>query len=195
MWSFAGLILLSASIEVRPPDAHLVEALRNNGREAFRSLFDRYHPDLYRFLVRSGVPLTIAEDILQDVFVGVWSGRAHLDPRRSIRAYLYRACRNRAANHFRSRARFVDAPPAEPESKLPLQDEMVDDALLQDRFAAAVSRLPERRRIVFELCYVHGLTYKEAADALDISPKTIENQMGYALKCIRQDLSGYLDDQ
>ncbi len=55
---------------------------------------------------------------------------------------------------------------------------------------AAVETLPERRRAVFELCILQGLTYAEAADALDISRKTVENHMGYALKAVREHLSG-----
>lgn len=54
-------------------------------------------------------------------------------------------------------------------------------------------RLPERRRAVFELCFVNGLTYKEAAQVLEISPKTVENQMGHALKSIREFVTPYLE--
>lgn len=195
MWSFASLLLSLGSLDASPSDAHLVAALRKGDPEAFRTLFDRYHTHLYRFLIRTGVQESIAEDVLQDVFLGVWSGRARLDPHRSIRAYLYRACRNRAANHFRGRAKFADIPLADPVSELPLQDEQMDHVLLQSRLAEAVSLLPERRRAVFELCFVHGLAYKEAAHALDISPKTVENQMGYALKSIREYLSDNLDHE
>ena len=193
MWSFASLLMSFRSLDDEPPDLALVEALRRHDTQAFRTLFDRYHADLYRFLVRMGIQGDVVEDILQDVFMGVWSGRNRLDPQRSIRAYLYRACRNRAANHFRGGARFAENPQAEPVSELPPQDDLADYELLHRRVGEAVSRLPERRRAVFELCFVNGLSYREAAQVLNISPKTVENQMGYALKSIREFVSPYLE--
>jgi RNA polymerase sigma-70 factor (ECF subfamily) len=51
--------------------------------------------------------------------------------------------------------------------------------------AKAVSELPPRRKEVFELCFMEGLTYREVAEVLEISPKTVENQMGHALKSVR----------
>jgi len=193
MWTFTGFLLSLRSPGDSPRDADIVGALRHHDRQAFRALFDRYHSALYRFLVRMGLADDVVEDILQDVFIGVWSGRARLDPRRSIRAYLYRACRNRAANCFRRSARFSDELLAEPASDAPGQHERLEYTLLHQRLEEAVSRLPERRRAVFELCFVNGLTYKEAAQVLGISPKTVENQMGHALKSIRESVAPYLE--
>ena len=58
----------------------------------------------------------------------------------------------------------------------------------------AVEALPERRRAVFELCFLQELTYREAAEALGISIKTVENQMGHALKAIRKAMEGYVGE-
>ncbi|MGA7304396.1 MAG: RNA polymerase sigma-70 factor [Rhodothermales bacterium] len=188
-------LLVSLAITGREGSEDLVERLREGSAEAFRSLFDLYHTDLYRFLVRSGVPEEAAEDILQDVFAGVWSGRSRLDPSRSIRAYLYRSCRNRSANYFRSRARFSDEILDDPVSPHPSQEDRLDHAALLAHLAEAVSELPERRRAVFELCFMSGLSYKEAADILKITPKTVENQMGYAFKAVRERLAPYVHDE
>ena len=56
----------------------------------------------------------------------------------------------------------------------------------------AVEALPERRRAVFELCFLQELTYRETAETLGISIKTVENQMGHALKTIRKAMKGYV---
>jgi len=171
----------------------LVSLIKGGDARAFRKLFDLYHGDLYRFLLRSGVSVEATEDILQDVYAGIWSGRKGLDASRSIRAYLYRACRNRAANYFRSRSRISQGPLDEPVSQLPAQDDRLGHALLLDRLNDAVLELPERRRAVFELCFMNGLSYKEAAEILDISTKTVENHMGYAFKALRERLAPYWD--
>lgn len=186
--SLALWFCLIASVE----SEEFIVSLKRGDEKAFRRLFDLYHADLYRFLLRSGVSSEGAEDILQDIFAGVWSGRFGLDATRSIRAYLYRACRNRAANYFRSRSRISEALPVEPSSTLPSPEEQLDYASLLERLNDAVLELPKRRRAVFELCFMNGLSYKEAADVLDISVKTVENHMGYAFKTIRERLAPYM---
>lgn len=188
------IVLLGLSAASNPrTDQELTAGVASSDRSAFRALFERYNVPLHRFLVRLGVATEIAEDILQDVFVGLWNSRARLDPARSVRAYLYRACRNRAANHFRNRARRSDASVEMSPDHEPAPDDALAFVLLRDRVNEAIATLPERRRVVFELCFMSGLSYKEAAAALDISPKTVENQMGHALKTIREYLQPYLD--
>jgi RNA polymerase sigma-19 factor, ECF subfamily len=191
-WLLGILVALKIGVE-SAPDEELVGKIVDGNDRAFRVLFNRYHADLYRFLVRTGAPETVAEDILQDVFTGLWTARSGLDPSRSIRAYLYRACRNRAANHFKARSRLTQELSEEPPSTAPSQEEQLEHSALMDLLAQAVSELPERRRAVFELCFISGLSYKEAAEALEISPKTVENQMGYAFKAIRKRLAPFVD--
>jgi RNA polymerase sigma-70 factor (ECF subfamily) len=174
-------------------DADLVAALSKGDEAAFEKLFHQYHTDLFRFLVRHGVTPEASEDILQDVFAAVWRGKDRLDPARSIRAYLYRACRNRAANYFRGAARTDEASVEEAPSRLPQQDDQLDYEMLHERLHGIIERLPERRRAVFELCFLGGLSYREASETLGITPKTVENQMGHALKTIRAALAPFLD--
>ena len=81
-------------------------------------------------------------------------------------------------------------PPAAPTAP----DKDADYALMQQALKAAVEALPERRRAVFELCFLQELTYREAAEALSISVKTVENQMGHALKAIRTAMARYVED-
>jgi RNA polymerase sigma-70 factor (ECF subfamily) len=188
------LALMSLGGNRGKDDASLVTAIKKGNEGAFRHIFDRYHPALYRFLVRFGVGEDAAQDILQDVFSGLWSGRARLDPARSIRAYLYRSCRNRAANHFRKESRLVHDNEQALLDGSRGPDEETDWSLIKTRLDEAVRLLPERRRAVFELCFIGGLSYKEAGIALDIAPKTVENHMGYALKAIRAHLAPFMEE-
>lgn len=174
-------------------DEVLVRGLRRADPAAFRELFDRYHVPLFRFLLRLGVEEGAAEDVLQDVFAGVWAARERLDPTRSIRAYLYQSCRNRAANYFRKAARVSGLPSDDLTSPAPGPDALAGQSMALDHLRAAIEDLPERRRAVFELCFMEGLTYKEAASILEISPKTVENHMAHALKAIRWRLAPFLE--
>jgi len=186
IFSLVAIILSSVS------DPELTSGIRKGDRDAFKALFDRYHGRLYHYLLRRGVSAAAAEDILQSTFLAVWERRARLDPERSLKSYLYRTCHNRAANHFRDRAKFDESDNPEP-GLSPRQEADLAHAELQDALNMAISKLPERRRAVFELCFLSGLSYREAAEALEISVKTVENQMGHALRAIRTHLQGVLE--
>jgi RNA polymerase sigma-70 factor, ECF subfamily len=176
-----------------PEEAALTAAIREGDHRAFRRFFERHHAGLLRYLDRRGVSDEVADDLAQAAFVYLWEHRAALDPARSARAYLYRIAHTRALNHFRDTARLVrDVPEDGPSAPTAPASDAAEAAMLQEALAAAVAALPERRRAVFELCFGQGLSHKEAAEALGLSPKTIEHQMGYALKTLRARLERFL---
>ncbi len=181
------LLLLALALP-SADDADLARRIREGDHEAFRLFFERHHAALLAFLHRRRVPDAVADDLVQQAFVSLWEKRMHIDPDRSLRAYLFRIAYTRALNHFRDTARLdgdVDVQAA------PHEGDAASLALAQEAVAKAVAALPERRRAVFELCFVEGMTYREAAEALDISPKTVEHQMGHALKTLREQLAAF----
>jgi RNA polymerase sigma-70 factor (ECF subfamily) len=183
----------------RPDEETLAERIRGGDREAFRTFFDRHHGRLLGFVRSRGVPTGAAEDIVQDAFVYVWEHRSKIDPERSLRAYLFRIGHTRALNHQRDTSKHdPDAAPSDAETVSAAHTRRTpeDDALsaeVRRRIDAAVADLPERRRAVFELCFLEGWTYREAGEALDITRKTVENHMRLALKDLRQALAPFLD--
>jgi RNA polymerase sigma-70 factor (ECF subfamily) len=188
-----ALLLLALQPAAAPDDRALAGRIRQGDREAFRTFFDRHHGILYGFLRRRGLPDEVCEDIVQTAFVTIWERRAQIDEARSLRAFLFTMAYNRALNHFRDTARLapLDAQPVEPEARVAAPDAAAEAGLLHHRLRQAIAALPERRRAVFELCFVQELTYREAADVLGIDVKTVENQMGRALKAVREHLAPY----
>lgn len=184
-----GLLLLGLALREEPDAGDLAARIRDGDRDAFRTFFERHHQRLYGYVRSRGVDPDAAEDIVQNAFVYVWTHRDDIDPDRSLRSYLFRIGYTRALNHFRDTANLdrdtdLDARPAEgasPESEMRYRQ-------LQDDVHAAIQTLPERRRAAFELCFLEGLTYREAADALGVARKTIENHVSRALKDIREVL-------
>ncbi|QXD15347.1 RNA polymerase sigma-70 factor [Rhodocaloribacter litoris] len=173
-------------------DVELARRIHRGDRQGFRLFFERYHAFLLHYLERMGVPPDVAEDLVQQAFLAVWERRAQIDPSRSLRAFLFRIGHNRALNHFRdSRRLSYEAELPELPDPAPGADRRTDATFLRARLHEAVGRLPERRRAVFELCFLQGLTYREAAEVLDISPKTVENQMAQALRHLRSALAGF----
>ncbi|SHK57286.1 RNA polymerase sigma factor [Rhodothermus profundi] len=173
-------------------DAELARRIRAGDQQAFRLFFERYYAFLLHYLERMGVPSAVAEDLVQQAFLAVWERRAQIDPNRSLRAFLFRIGHNRALNHFRDTRRLSQqAELPELSDPAPGADRQTDAGFLQARLQEAIARLPERRRAVFELCFLQELTYREAAEVLGISPKTVENQMAQALRQLRAALSDF----
>ncbi|MBO6576314.1 MAG: sigma-70 family RNA polymerase sigma factor [Rhodothermales bacterium] len=178
------LVLLLAVTLSDDDEAGLARAIRAGDRTAFRTFFEAHHQALLRYLVHKQVAPDVAEDLVQNAFVYIWEQRHQIRDDGSLRGLLFRIGYTRALNHFRDTARLTGdlpdeaAPEADPGERMDVQEQV----------ARAVARLPERRRAVFELCVLQGLTYREAAEALEITPKTVENHMGYALKAVREEL-------
>jgi RNA polymerase sigma-70 factor, ECF subfamily len=133
-----------------------------------------------------------AEEIVQDVLLGVWRQRFRFDFT-APRAYLVRAVRNRVISRRRQRAteqRWVTVQPSD--QSQPPNDGRVERNELLRAIDQAVDALPARSREIFILQRVNGLSYAEIAETLAISPKTVENLMGRVLKKLRHALRGHL---
>ena len=164
------------------------------------ALFQGYYAPLATAVARVVRDRDAAEDLVQDVLARVWHNRATIEIATTWRAYLHRAALNAALRYQERAARSValeEALPAgTPEPSAPLADTLADlhHREAQSAVAAALTHLPPECRRVFELSRFEELSYKEIAEALAISPKTVENQMGKALRILRGQLRGVLDN-
>jgi RNA polymerase sigma-70 factor (ECF subfamily) len=177
-------------------DAELFTDLRSGSPAALDELFRRHYPDLCRTAVRFTRNEAAAEDIVQDTFVNLWSKRERLSTTPdAVGAYLRRAVRNRSLNYLRDRKRIpVDdaEPEGEPVHSAPPPDAVLEAQELQLRINRAIDRLPERCRLVFVMSRIEEMSHREIADGLDISTKTVENQMTRAYRFLREWLAVFL---
>lgn len=153
--------------------------------------------EYYQPLVRYGNTLMKdpdeTEDIVQQVFVSLWEKRQQLDIHTSIRAFLYRAVHNACLNKLKHHK--VRAAHAEEWKHTQSQEEttdLVQAAELNDRIEEAIAGLPEQCARIFKMSRFEHLKYQEIADQLGISLKTVENQMGKALRVIRESLREFM---
>jgi RNA polymerase sigma-70 factor, ECF subfamily len=168
--------------------ADLTERIRAGDRQAFREVFETWHRRLLGFLVHRGIPVEAAEDIVQHAFVSLWEARSRLSPGHSLPAYLYRVCTTRAYNYWRDAKPTVDIDTVHiGQAETPQED--AEYAELVERVRDVLKRLPDRRRLTFELCFIQGLTYSEAAESMGVSPRTVEHQMAHAFKALRTQLA------
>jgi RNA polymerase sigma-70 factor (ECF subfamily) len=192
-WDFSALC---ARQRINLNDRELLGALRAGDEAAFDTIFRAYYATLVPVVEGILRERALAEEVVQDVMLELWRRRETLSVTDSLKAYLFQAARNRAFNHIRHRKveerGFVhlDHETAAPASAhADLVEREIDGAV-----RAAVAELPPRCREVFELSRVHGLKYAEIARTLDISVKTVEAQMGKALRVLRGRLSAYLPE-
>ena len=156
-------------------------------------MFDRYYAPLCRFAAYWLRDRTSAEEIVLDTFTHIWQHAAELHILTSVRAYLFRAVRNRALNRLRDE-RLRDERPAgisiegpEPLFTNPEALQLEADEMMM-LVAEAVSQLPDRCREVFRKSREEGLSNAAIADQMQISVKTVEAQITKALRRIRETL-------
>jgi RNA polymerase sigma-70 factor, ECF subfamily len=174
----------------------LLERLRRGDETAFDSIFRTWYPSLVRASEAMVHSRAVAEEIVQDVMLELWRRREMLADQSSPQAYLFQSTRNRSLNHIRhERVEKMGEPFAAREhaTEPSAQSYVVEDEI-QVALKHAVATLPERCREVFELSRVHNLKYSEIATVLGISVKTVEAQMGKALRVLREELRPWLPE-
>lgn len=159
---------------------------------SFERIFKAQHAHCLAFAMHYTGDPAEAEEIVQLVFTQLWEKRATIAITGSERSYLFTAIRNTAVSQWRKRAVRTDREKAfgnmqDAEVQLSLQARELEQQLQQ-----ALQKLPERCREVFLLSRRQQLKYAEIAAVMDISVKTVENQMGKALKILHQELKEYL---
>jgi len=176
-------------------DRDLARRIRKGDHDAFRELFRTYADALCSFAA-DHVGDRVAEDIVQRVFCDLWDRREKWSPPGNVKAYLYRAVRNTALDHLDRRDLERDWKDEEKERDRARGKIAPVDALQHQEMSRAmdqaVEELPERRRMIYRMARHHDMTYSEIATALDIAPKTVENQMGRALKTLRNHIKRFV---
>ena len=175
-------------------EAEWVQKIRTGDGRAFEQLFRMYCQPLIHFARRYVGDLAIAENVVQDIFLTIWSNRSQLDPSLSIKTYLYTAVKNQALKHLRHSD--VERKGAEYLKLADTSSQTPEDEWQKKEIAASIQQaiegLPERCRLIFSMNRFDHLTYAEIAQVQDISIKTVETQMGRALKSLRTHLAHLL---
>lgn len=176
-------------------ELHRLSRIRAGDEGAFESLFREHHAILCAFARKFVADSDMAEEVVQDIFYGLWEKRATLMPTVSLRSYLFAAVRNSCLNLLKH-AKVRDAHRQHAEAQAPAHVEDPQEALqaaeLSARLGLAIAALPDRCGEIFHMSRFEGLRYQEIADRLGLSPRTVEVQIGKALKLLRAQLGDYL---
>jgi len=166
-------------------------------KEAFRFFFEKYYTDLCNFVNIYIHDEIMAEEIVQDLYIYFWEKKGKIRIESSVKAYLLKASKNKSLNYLRNQKTRhsiherlqQDSPPA-----YEMPGSALDARQLREILETAINSLPEKCREIYLLAKENERSYREIAGELGISVKTVENQMGIALKKLREQLRPYYND-
>ena len=158
---------------------------------SFEKLFREYFSPLMAFARKILVDEDDAREVVHNVFISLWEKRDEIDLSKSLKSYLFTSIHNRSLNVIRDRKKFADVevPDVAGEWDLSAQIEAME---LEEKIREVIDSLPEKCRQIFEMNRFDGMKYSEIAGELQISVKTVENQMSKALKILREKLLRYM---
>lgn len=172
-------------------EINLIKAIHAGDENALKTIYHHYYQKLCVYMLNFTTDRSLAEDVVQDTFLKFWDKRASLKINGSISAYLYRITHNNFIDNYRKAKRWDQ----ELENfKLASLSQLIDDDnedLFDQRLLMvqkAIAQLPERCKEIFLMSKEKGLRYQQIAEELDISIKTVENQIGKALQLIRKQV-------
>lgn len=174
-------------------DERLFESLQQGDKKAFNTFFLRYYPVLCAYAAQF-VGMNDAEELIQDMMVGLWERRKEIVVESSLNGYLFRAVRNKCINHIDT-LRLHEQVHSFLAANWQLQFEDPDFYVVEElteKVEEALGKLPETYREAFVLNRIDGKTYKEIAATLGISSKTVDYRIQQALKSLRIELKDYL---
>lgn len=180
---------------MKPSDALLFRQIRDGNEKAFETLFRHYYSPLCAFARKFIPDKDEAEEIVQNFFVSFWEKRDAADQIHSPKSYLFSSVRNHCLNHLKhhkiraEHEEYVKFHSADGENVV---EEYLAGKELRGRINEGIEALPDRCREVFHLSRHEGLKYSEIAQKMGISVKTVEVQMGKALKLLRESVRDLL---
>lgn len=169
----------------------LVNRLKKGDNKAFDELFSLYGNRLYYFSYGYLKSKEDAEEVVQEVFLRIWRNRTNLKPELSFKAYLFKISYHFILEFFERiyRHEAYKDQLTEDSAKFTAEiEERLDYQLLLEKVERQIDQLPSRQRDILIKCRKEGLSVKEIASQLGITPKTVENHLTAALKTIRRQL-------
>ncbi len=182
---------------VRDEELFVFNRMVEGDKEAFSFFFKKYYSDLCNLVNLYLHDPVMSEEIVQDIFIYLWEKKEKIKIESSLKSYLLRACKNRSLNYIRnektkldihSNIGYID------KGSIEMPDNVMDANQLRDVINAAIDSLPKRCREIYIMGKEKNMSYREISEELGISVKTVEVQMGKALKKLRGELRPYYND-
>jgi RNA polymerase sigma-70 factor (family 1) len=172
-------------------DFELVALIKKDDHGAYREIYQRYTGILYTHAYSRLQDREEAKDVVHDVFSYLWSKRVIIDFQMNIAGYLYTTLRNKVINnilHQKVASTYIDSLQSFLDNGEATTDHLARTNQLMNIIEREVANMPEKMREIFILSRKKHLSHREIAEILDISEKTVKNQVNNALKILRVKL-------
>jgi RNA polymerase sigma-70 factor (ECF subfamily) len=170
-------------------EQRLVIDFKNGDHHSFKVLYQKYAPRLYGFAKKYLNSGEDAEEIVQEVFLKIWEKKDNIDENQAFSAYLFQSAKNRIFNGFRKRVNeqaYLNHLIYASQENMNFTERDIQYEAVKLKIEQLVAAMPSKRQEIFRLSRESGLKNKEIAEKLNISIKTVENQMGAALKYLKK---------
>ena len=177
--------------------AYLLASLKKGNRAAFEAIFDLYENRLYYFVFSITKSEYATEEILQEVFIKIWTKKETIDPNRSFESFIFTIAKNLTYNYLRNIANQQSLKEEYWKNISSLNEETKDSILLaeyEDIVHDILQQIPTQKRSIYILSKQQGKSNKEIADLLGITQKTVKNHLWKTLQIIRTQLEPHITD-
>lgn len=170
-----------------------LRAIKDGDIKAYEKLFKTFYAPLCGYVNKMVEDTEIAEEIVQELFYKLWKNRETIEIKTSLKSYLYKSVYNKTlhffehekvkhkyAEHVTSTVSYAVTP-----------EEAMQSGEIYNLYKTTLNSLPDKTRKIFQMSRNYGLKYHEIAEKLSISVKTVEANMGKALKAFRQSFANY----
>jgi RNA polymerase sigma-70 factor (ECF subfamily) len=185
-----------------PTDSILVQFLKDGNQQVFESIYEKFYGQLFVFAREYVLSVDVAHEMVQDTFMKLWEKRMNLDDNTQLQSFLYRVTRNTCLNYLKHLAvqekfrQFAKSRQMETHLNYSaLQHSSAEKIIadeLEEKINETIDLLPPRCKVIFLKSRFEEKKYREIAEELGISIKTVENQIQKALKILRSNLSEFM---
>lgn len=168
-------------------DHFLLTALKEGDRQSFEVLFYRYHKSIFYVALKYLKDDSEAESVVQETFLKIWKYRTGIKEELDFKHYLVRVAKGIIFNRFKKQlneAAYIESYLANAKQSNETE-ELIYFNDLERLIGAAIEKLPPKRREIFTMSRLNGMSNKEISKKLNLSEKTVENQIASALKTLR----------
>ena len=175
-------------------DAEALLQMSDGNTAAYRFLFDHHFTDLCNFLLIYLHSKELSEEIALEIFTFIWEKRQTLQIKANFKSFLFSSAKNRAISLYRKEQKKMFTS-IDPGQSVFLDDsssqQLMENNELREIINTAINKLPEKSKQIYQLAWEENLSHKEIAEQLGITPKTVENHVGIALRKLRESLNPY----
>jgi len=175
-------------------DAEAIRGMADGDMSAYRFLFDHHFTDLCNFLLIYLHSKELSEEIALEIFTFIWEKRQTLQIKVTFKSFLFSSAKNRAISLYRKEQKkmfttidFGQSVFNEDSSS----QQLMENNELREIINTAINKLPEKSKQIYQLAWEENFSHKEIAEKLGITPKTVENHVGIALRKLRESLKPY----